>query len=52
MHITLDTNPFSKIETEALVTYLFEDSDLLHGQADEIDRAIRQNEAGEEGLVE
>jgi leucyl aminopeptidase len=39
MQITLDTNPFSKIETEAVVTYLFEDSDLVHGQWDEIDRA-------------
>jgi leucyl aminopeptidase len=39
MQITLDTNPYSKIETDALVAYLFEDSDLIHGQPDEIDRA-------------
>ena len=32
MQITLDTKPFSKIETEALVTYLFEDSDVMQGR--------------------
>jgi leucyl aminopeptidase len=39
MQITLETRPYSEIETDALVSYLFEDSDVLHGQSDEIDRA-------------
>jgi leucyl aminopeptidase len=39
MQITLDINPYSGIEAEALVTYLFEDSDLVQGQLDELDRA-------------
>jgi leucyl aminopeptidase len=39
MQITLDTTPYSKIDTDALVAYVFEDSDLAHGQPDEIDRA-------------
>ncbi len=33
MQITLETNNYSGIETDALVTYLFEDSDLTPGQA-------------------
>jgi leucyl aminopeptidase len=39
MQITLETRPYSEIETEALVSYLFEDSDVLHAQSDEIERA-------------
>jgi leucyl aminopeptidase len=38
MQITLDTNPYSGIETEALVTYVFED-ELNQGSLDELDRA-------------
>ena len=39
MQITLETQPYSQIETEALVSYLFEDSDVAQGQLDELDRA-------------
>jgi leucyl aminopeptidase len=39
MQITLETNPYSNIETDALVSYLFEDSDVAQGQMDEMDRA-------------
>jgi leucyl aminopeptidase len=39
MQITLEIKPYSEIETDALVTYLFEDTDVMQGQVDEIDRA-------------
>ncbi len=39
MQITLEPQPYSQIETEALVSYLFEDSDVAQGQLDELDRA-------------
>ena len=38
MQITLETRNYSEIETEALVVYLFEDTDPVQGQLDEIDR--------------
>jgi leucyl aminopeptidase len=39
MQITLDTKPFAALETDALVSYVFEDSELLQGRIAEIDRA-------------
>src|ERR1700756_16858 len=39
MQITLDTKPFGVLETDALVTYLFEDSDPITGRVGEIDAA-------------
>jgi leucyl aminopeptidase len=39
MQITLDTKSFAAVETGALVTYLFEDSDPISGPVAEIDRA-------------
>jgi leucyl aminopeptidase len=39
MQITLDTKTFAEIEAEALVTYLFEDSDPIQGRVSEIDSA-------------
>ena len=38
MQITLETRNYSEIETEALVSYLFEESDPVQGHLDEIDR--------------
>jgi leucyl aminopeptidase len=38
MHITLETKPYSTLETEALVTYLFEDGDPIQGRIAEMDR--------------
>ena len=38
MQITLETKPFAGIETEALVTYVFEESDLLQGRVAELDK--------------
>ena len=32
MHITLETKPFAALETEALVTYAFEETDPLQGR--------------------
>src|SRR5215468_8856442 len=40
MQITLDTKSFGAVETDALVTYLFEDSDLVTGRVAEIDAAV------------
>src|ERR1700730_4498681 len=37
MQITLETRNYSEIETEALVSFLFEESDPVQGQLDEID---------------
>src|SRR4029077_3072774 len=39
MQITLETKPFAEIEADALVTYLFEDSDPIQGRVFEIDTA-------------
>jgi leucyl aminopeptidase len=39
VQITLETRPFSEIEMPVLVSYLFEDTDVLQGQSDELDRA-------------
>ena len=38
MQITLDTKPFATLETEALVTYVFEETDPIQGRIAEIDR--------------
>ena len=38
MQITLDTRPFDALETEALVSYIFEDGDLSQGRAAELDK--------------
>jgi leucyl aminopeptidase len=38
MQITLTTQPFASIETEALVTYVFEDADPVQGRIAEIDQ--------------
>ncbi len=38
MQITLETRPYAEIETEALVSYVFEETDPVQGQLDEIDR--------------
>jgi leucyl aminopeptidase len=39
MQITLETKPFTAIETEALVSYVFEDPDLIQGRIAEINQA-------------
>jgi leucyl aminopeptidase len=39
MQITLATQPFASHETEALVTYVFEDTDPVQGRIAEIDQA-------------
>jgi leucyl aminopeptidase len=39
MQITLDTNAYSGLAGDALVTYVFEDTDVTHGTLDELDRA-------------
>src|SRR3989442_14909919 len=39
MEITLDTRPLGSIETEALATYIFEQSDPVEGRVAELDRA-------------
>src|SRR6202790_4404654 len=38
MQITLETRNYPEIETEAIVSYLFEETDPVQGQLDEIDR--------------
>jgi leucyl aminopeptidase len=38
MQITLDTRPFDALETEALVTYIFDDGDVSQGGAAELDK--------------
>ena len=37
MQITFDTKPFATLETDALVTYLFEETDPIQGHVAEID---------------
>src|SRR6266516_4668453 len=39
MHITLETKPFAALETEALVSYVFEETDPVQGRIAEIDQA-------------
>src|SRR5258707_857019 len=39
MQITLETKPFAALETDALVTYIFEESDPIQGRISEIDAA-------------
>jgi hypothetical protein len=39
MQITLDTRPYIGIESEALVTYVFEEADPIQGRIAEIDVA-------------
>ena len=39
MHITLETKPFATLETDALVSYLFEESDPVQGRIAELDQA-------------
>ncbi len=39
MQITLATQPFAALETEALVTYVFEEADPVQGRIAEIDQA-------------
>jgi leucyl aminopeptidase len=38
MRITLDAKPFEALETEALVTYIFEDGDVSQGRIAELDK--------------
>src|ERR1700724_35286 len=38
MQITLETRNYPEIETEAIVSYVFEETDPVQGQLDEIDR--------------
>ena len=40
MQITFDTKPFATLEADALVTYLFEESDPVQGRISEIDTAV------------
>jgi len=37
MQINLGAQPFAAIETEALVSYVFEETDPIHGRIGEID---------------
>ena len=39
MQITLETKPFAALETDALVSYVFEESDPIQGRIAEIDQA-------------
>src|ERR1700676_3263093 len=39
MQITLKTNPYATVETDALVTYVFEDTDPIQGTLAEIDQS-------------
>jgi leucyl aminopeptidase len=39
MQITLDTKTFAEVETDALVTYLFEDGEPVSGRVEEVDAA-------------
>jgi len=39
MQITLETKPFAALEAEALVTYLFEETDPIQGRISELDAA-------------
>src|SRR5450432_589038 len=39
MQITLDTKPYAALETDALVSCVFEDSDFTQGRLGEVDKA-------------
>jgi leucyl aminopeptidase len=39
MQITLDTKPFAALETEALVSYVFEEADAVQGRIAEVDQS-------------
>jgi leucyl aminopeptidase len=39
MQITVEAKPYAALETEALVSYVFEESDLIQGRISEIDQA-------------
>ena len=39
MQITLEPKPYAALETDALVTYVFEETDPVHGRIAEIDQA-------------
>ena len=41
MQITLDTKPYAALETEALVSYAFEEPDPVQGRISEIDQAAQ-----------
>jgi leucyl aminopeptidase len=41
MQITLVTSPYAALDTEALVTYVFEEADPVQGRIAELDQAIR-----------
>src|SRR5215469_8408299 len=52
MQITLESKPFAAIETDALVTYVFENGDAAQGRAGELDKLTggllsRLNKSGE-----
>src|SRR5260370_16735800 len=38
MQITLETKPFATLETDALVSYVFEDADPVQGRIAELDQ--------------
>jgi leucyl aminopeptidase len=40
MHINLDSKPFATLETDALVTYLFEEADSIQGRIAELDKLV------------
>src|ERR1700732_2841928 len=39
MQITLETKPFAALETDALVSYVFEEADPIQGRIAELDKA-------------
>src|SRR5258708_22807411 len=41
MQITLETKPFAALETDALVSYVFEEADPIQGRIAELDKAPR-----------
>src|SRR5882724_578695 len=40
MQITLDTKPYAALETDALVSYVFDDTDPIQGTLAEIDKSV------------
>ena len=38
MQITLDTKPFATLEADALVTYVFDETDPVHGRVADLDK--------------
>src|SRR6202451_3810631 len=38
MQITLESKPYAALETEALVTYVFEEADTIQGRISELDQ--------------